>query len=171
MSLILFYNYYSEKQEAPIPDFRPEQQTKLLETKPEATSPPTEITPEVPTLKTETILDKITSTPEVETQGSKIPESQKYIHTLELIAEDTTWILVNIDETMNKELLLNQGERIKLNAKKTFSLKIGNAGGVRLIFDGKEMEPLGEKGKVVTIRLPHTLIPTSERTNENIKSE
>jgi hypothetical protein len=41
-----------------------------------------------------------------------------------------------------------------LQAKTGFSLKIGNAGGVNLIFDGKEIGKLGEKGQVVNLTLP-----------------
>ncbi len=75
-------------------------------------------------------------------------------HTLELIAEDKTWVFVNIDDGESKEVLLNQGEHIKWSAKNSFSLKIGNAGGIKLIFDGKEIGPLGEKGQVVSLELP-----------------
>lgn len=170
LSFILF-QYYSEKTEAPIPDLKTEPQTKPLETKPEATQTPIEVISEVPTSKTETMLDKITRTPEIRPQDSKLTESNKYNHTLELIAEDTTWILVNIDETLIKEILLNQGERIKLNAKKTFSLRIGNAGGLKLIFDGREMERLGEKGKVVTITLPQTPVSKAETPKKSFGTE
>lgn len=170
MSFILF-QYYSERTEVPIPDLKTELQTKPLETKPEAIPTPTEIKPEVPTTKTENIPDKTTHTPEIKSQDSKILESNKYIHTLELIADDKTWILVNIDDTQTKEILLNQGEHIKLNAKKTFYLKIGNAGGVKLIFNGKEIEPLGEKGKVVTITLPQTTVSSTETPKKSFDSE
>ncbi|MDP1759635.1 MAG: helix-turn-helix domain-containing protein, partial [Thermodesulfovibrionales bacterium] len=60
-------------------------------------------------------------------------------HSLEILASDKTWILVTIDNTETKELLLNKGESAKLLAKNGFSLKIGNAGGIKLIFDGKDM--------------------------------
>ncbi len=75
-------------------------------------------------------------------------------HTLELIAEDKTWVFVNIDDGESNEVLLNQGEYIKWSAKNSFSLKIGNAGGIKLIFDGKEIGPLGEKGQVVSLEFP-----------------
>ena len=76
------------------------------------------------------------------------------LHTLELIANEETWILVTIDEKEAKERLLKPGTRTKWTAKSGFSLRIGNAGGIKLIFDGKEIGPLGEKGKVVSLRLP-----------------
>ena len=76
------------------------------------------------------------------------------LHTLELIAEDKTWVFVSIDNQESKEMLLNQGDRIKWSAKNGFSIKIGNAGGIKLTFDGQEIGPLGEKGQVVSLNLP-----------------
>jgi len=75
-------------------------------------------------------------------------------HSLEILASDTTWILVTIDKTESKELLLNKGGSAKFSAKKGFTLKIGNAGGVKLIFDGKDMGAPGESGKVITLNIP-----------------
>jgi tetratricopeptide (TPR) repeat protein len=80
------------------------------------------------------------------------------LHTLELTAEDTTWIFVNIDDRESKEMLLNQGDNIKWSAKNGFLLKIGNAGGIKLIFDGKEIGPLGEKGQAISLTLPSHII-------------
>lgn len=75
-------------------------------------------------------------------------------HSLEILASDKTWILATIDNAESKELLLNKGESTKLSAKDGFSIKIGNAGGIRLIFDGKDMGVPGESGKVITLNLP-----------------
>lgn len=75
-------------------------------------------------------------------------------HTLELSAIETTWLLVKIDDAEPKDMLLNPGEALKFSAKQGFSLKIGNAGGIKLIFDGKDMGIPGEKGKVIDMNLP-----------------
>ncbi len=75
-------------------------------------------------------------------------------HTLEVSAIDTTWLLVKTDDGEAKDMLLNQGESLKFSAKQGFSLKIGNAGGIKLIFDGKDIGIPGEKGKVVNLNLP-----------------
>lgn len=80
-------------------------------------------------------------------------------HTLDISAIDTTWLLVKIDDTEAKDMLLNQGESLKLSAKQGFSLKIGNAGGIKLIFDGKDIGIPGEKGKVVNLNLPSDTTP------------
>ncbi|KAF0143257.1 MAG: hypothetical protein FD156_2777 [Nitrospirae bacterium] len=75
-------------------------------------------------------------------------------HTLDISATDTTWLLVKIDDTEVKDMLLNQGESLRFSAKQGFSLKIGNAGGIKLIFDGKDIGIPGEKGKVINLDLP-----------------
>jgi len=77
-------------------------------------------------------------------------------HMLEIHANDTTWLFVMIDQTETRELLMQPGETLQLQAKKGFSLKIGNAGGIRLVFDGKDIGRLGEKGAVINIDLPHS---------------
>jgi cytoskeleton protein RodZ len=82
------------------------------------------------------------------------PEGEKYAHILKLLASDTTWISVTSDGTNKKEVLLKPGESITFQANNGFSLKIGNAGGVKVIFDGKEMENIGGKGQVVKFNLP-----------------
>ena len=51
-------------------------------------------------------------------------------------------------------MILKPGDRIKWTAKSTISLIIGNAEGLKVIFDGKELGPLGGKGKVVKLKLP-----------------
>ena len=76
-------------------------------------------------------------------------------HILEVLATDTTWFSVNIDNNSTKDILLKPGESVKFQAKNEFSLKIGNAGGVKLIFDGKEIEKLGEKNQVIKLNLPY----------------
>ncbi len=77
---------------------------------------------------------------------------------LEIIATDPTWLFVTIDKADSKEILMKPGETITWHAKKGFFLKIGNAGGIRLVFNGKEIGKLGEKGQVVKMSLPDALI-------------
>jgi len=96
-------------------------------------------------------------------QKEQFVTKKDILHTLELIANEETWIFVTIDEKESKERLLKPGTRAKWTARSGFSLKIGNAGGIKLLFDGKEIGPLGEKGKVVKLRLPSVKILSSNR--------
>ncbi len=75
-------------------------------------------------------------------------------HILEISAIETTWLLVNIDNTDSKEMLLKQDDSVRLSARQSFLLKIGNAGGIKLVLDGKEIGTPGEKGQVITLNLP-----------------
>ena len=75
-------------------------------------------------------------------------------HVLEISANDTTWLLITIDDANTKELTMYPGDSIKLQAAKGFALKVGNAGGIRLSFDNKEIKNLGEKGEVINLTLP-----------------
>jgi len=112
----------------------------------------TEDTPHVPSGK-ENIL-KTEDTPHVLTGKENILKTEDTPHVLKVFAIDTTWLLIAIDNTTTKDMILKPGESIELQAKTGFSLKIGNAGGVKLIFDGKEVGNLGGKGQVVNLNLP-----------------
>jgi tetratricopeptide (TPR) repeat protein len=93
------------------------------------------------------------------------------LHTLELIATETTSIVINIDDGESTEVLLNYGERIKWSAKNGFALKIGNAGGVKLLFDGREIGPLGEKGQVISLKLPPPIISGKDKITIQQRAE
>ncbi|MBU4321083.1 MAG: DUF4115 domain-containing protein [Thermodesulfovibrionales bacterium] len=127
--------------------FAPEGPKTPLSEKP-ASAPPS-LQPDRQTQKNENI-EKAKTEVAANPQGEKTAKE----HSLEILASDKTWILVTIDNTETKEMLLNKGESAKLSAKDGFSLKIGNAGGIKLIFDGKDMGVPGENGKVITLNLP-----------------
>ena len=96
--------------------------------------------------------------PEKETTpaAESAPQRAMSGHLLQINAHDTTWLQVMIDKTEPKELLMQPGDAAEWRAEKCFSLKIGNAGGVKLRFDGKDLANLGEAGQVVTINLPES---------------
>lgn len=75
-------------------------------------------------------------------------------YALEIRASEITWLKVNVDNKQEKDLTLKQGESIKFSADKSFSLLIGNAGGIKLILDGKDIGNIGSMGEVVSVNLP-----------------
>lgn len=89
-----------------------------------------------------------------EVKKENILNTENFRHTLRISASETTWLSVKTDGKREKELLMKPGETIKLQAKDSFSVKIGNAGGVRVIFDGKEIGALGERHQVIKLDLP-----------------
>lgn len=72
---------------------------------------------------------------------------------LMITCKERTWVSVVIDDTEKKEFMLNAQEMIILNAKDMFDLLIGNAGGVKLILNGKDIEFTGKSGEVKRIKL------------------
>ncbi|MBI5048109.1 MAG: helix-turn-helix domain-containing protein [Deltaproteobacteria bacterium] len=83
---------------------------------------------------------------------------------LVLIIEATkpTWIKAEVDGMNPFEVSLKQGEKIKWNAKERFSILIGNAGGVNVIFNDNLLGSLGDEGKVVKLVLPKERLQTPD---------
>lgn len=64
-------------------------------------------------------------------------------------AVEPSWIHATIDGTEIKEALLQPSESVRWEAKEKFTLTVGNAGGVRLFLDGRNLGSLGPSGRVV----------------------
>lgn len=79
----------------------------------------------------------------------QITDTKKLIIT----CHDRTWITVIIDGAEKKELMLKPEEVVTLNAKEKFDLLVGNAGGVSIIFNGKDIGFTGKKGEVKKVSL------------------
>jgi cytoskeleton protein RodZ len=74
---------------------------------------------------------------------------------LRITAAEETWLSLGIDEEPKKNILLQPGETRTWTANGTFVLTLGNAGGVTVVLDGRELPPLGRSGQVVrNLRLP-----------------
>ncbi len=75
-------------------------------------------------------------------------------HSLVVKANEVVWIQVSIDGKEPFDVTLKDGETVVWKAEKGLELKIGNAGGVDLTFDGKHLAPPGQPGYVVSLDLP-----------------
>jgi Domain of unknown function (DUF4115) len=73
---------------------------------------------------------------------------------LTITCQERTWVRIIIDRTETKEFMLNPEEKVALNAKKNFDLLTGNAGGVKLFYNGKDTGFTGKHGEVKHISLP-----------------
>ncbi len=164
--LFLIFIFSSEKQTIPLPSVENQEALPPLAEQQETLLPPPEIQKE--NLMT---TEKQTTPPSAEAKKEdslKVEKATKVgntktlestHHILKISAIDSTWVLADIDGTISKEILLQPGESVTWDAKNSFSLKIGNAGGIKLIFDGKEIGPLGEKGQVISLNLPSSSEP------------
>jgi cytoskeletal protein RodZ len=68
-------------------------------------------------------------------------------------AIEETWMRVKADQNPSFQILLKPGEKFERKAV-NFDIFIGNAGGIKIQFKGKDMEDLGKTGDVVHLRLP-----------------
>ena len=123
---------------------------------------PAETTEEVPSPLPETSQEALT--PQVDTVKETPPESERAKkpvaktatskHTLKVITTETVWLLITADDADPQEMTLKPGETVTFQAQEGFSLKLGNAGGAKVVFNGTELGKLGEKGQVVNLSLP-----------------
>jgi len=72
---------------------------------------------------------------------------------IELRALEDTWMQLSIDGGPSEEILLHPGEVISREGVDNIDMKIGNAGGVELFCNGKDMGRPGESGKVVHLSI------------------
>jgi cytoskeleton protein RodZ len=82
------------------------------------------------------------------------PAGTKDVLQLEMAAVEPTWIKAIADGQAPHVFTLKPDERVTLEAKDQFNLLIGNAGGIRLFLNGKEIYVPGKSGQVVTLQLP-----------------
>jgi len=91
--------------------------------------------------------------------SASLPEplkvADKYQHLI-IKALDKSWVLVTVDNGQSKsEADMVKGQVKAYRALKNFKLKLGNAGGVDVQFNGRPLGILGTTGQVVEITLPN----------------
>ncbi|MBI5101501.1 MAG: helix-turn-helix domain-containing protein [Nitrospirae bacterium] len=84
----------------------------------------------------------------------KTTAADKDLYRLSVSASDTSWIFLQFKNGKSQELTLRAGETREWSFSEGASLRIGNAGGVQVLFDGKNLGPVGKKGEAVTLRFP-----------------
>jgi len=81
------------------------------------------------------------------------PDAPKML-SLEIIATEEAWVSVNTGENGNDQRLLKPGDTAQWTAPESFSIRVGNAGGIKVKFNGRDIGSLGPSGKVINIVLP-----------------
>ncbi|MBI4838068.1 MAG: DUF4115 domain-containing protein [Nitrospirae bacterium] len=76
---------------------------------------------------------------------------------LEIIANEETWVSVSTGPDGKDQRLLKSGDTVQWTAPESFSIKIGNAGGIKIIFNGRDIGSLGPRGKVINLVLPESV--------------
>jgi len=93
--------------------------------------------------------------PAVSSQATGAQRSQAAgEHSLEIIANDLTWMLIRFSNGKYEELLLRPGMIRSWQFSDKAVLKLGNAGGIRLNLDGRDIGSPGSLGQVMTLVFP-----------------
>lgn len=70
---------------------------------------------------------------------------------LALLVESDSWVRVVADGDVVLEETLDAGESREFEGRREVLLRLGNAGGVRLVLNGRSIEPIGGRGEVVDV--------------------
>ena len=76
------------------------------------------------------------------------PDERKKL-VLDIEAIERCWAKVQTDRGTPQEVLLYPGDRVRWKAQDRLALTLGNAGGVRVMLNGKLQGPFGARGQVV----------------------
>jgi hypothetical protein len=72
---------------------------------------------------------------------------------LMIACQQRTWVRIVIDGLEKKEFMMNPEEVLVLDGKEGFDLLIGNAGGIKLFYNGRDTGFAGHEGEVKRISL------------------
>lgn len=72
---------------------------------------------------------------------------------LKLKVNQDCWLNITIDGAVSQQYDLKVGDLIEWKAKESIALDLGNAGGVEAVFNGKQLAPFGDQGKVAHVVL------------------
>lgn len=86
---------------------------------------------------------------EVSTTVTTVPVGTGF--TVHLRAEEDSWVTVTADGRQITKGLLSAGDERSIRAGKQIIVHLGNAGGVQVAFNGKDLPSLGQPGEVKTL--------------------
>lgn len=87
--------------------------------------------------------------PETSTPEAPVEENIR----LEVTALEEVWLQVIIDGLDEDEFTFKKGDSFQWEGSEFLEVKIGNAAGVVLRLNGKDLGPIGKQGQVATLRL------------------
>lgn len=119
---------------------------------PEPVIPPAQ--PEEKVVQPEAVSPDTAARPETNTENTSEPEAAPDQHKLVIIATEECWVHSNADKTDTRQFSLRKGDTFALTFAHSLEIKLGNAGGVRLRYDGNDLPPPGTSGQVLTITFP-----------------
>lgn len=76
-----------------------------------------------------------------------MPGPSQDLKILKIIATELTWLIVQTERDSH-DITLKPGEAVQFSSKEGFKLTIGNAGGIKLVLNGKDLGSPGKSGEV-----------------------
>lgn len=145
-SFIIFYFFspYSSKLPIePLPERSVEGKPSIVPSPPAAATTRTpEEKPVVEARKPLTPSSLVTATTSVQ---------EKKALSLQLKAAEETWVSLQVDDQPEREMTFKPGEGSSVQASNRIRMKIGNAGGLDLILNGRPLGKFGQSGEVVAL--------------------
>ncbi|MBQ9451956.1 MAG: helix-turn-helix domain-containing protein [Desulfovibrio sp.] len=86
--------------------------------------------------------------------GTQTAVSVDAPHKVIITAVEECWVHSSADKTDTRQFSLHKGDTFALTFTTNLELKLGNAGGVHLRYDGVDVPPVGRSGQVRTITFP-----------------
>jgi len=90
------------------------------------------------------------------------PESKEM--QLKLIVTDSTWLRIVYNDSISEDAIYAPGDEKSWQSKEPFYLRIGNASGVRLSLDGKDLGKPGREGRITNILVDQEGIKNIKKT-------
>jgi cytoskeleton protein RodZ len=84
---------------------------------------------------------------------------------LTIEATEAAWVQVKADKAPAVQKLLQAGDTLNIEAKDRFAVDLGNAGGVRITFQGQSLGSPGKRGEVV-----HLVYPEGKRIEKKTEA-
>lgn len=134
----------------------PEIKKAAVSSQPRTSIQPAQTETQQPLPASETLLPRPQALPQaVSSQSTEVQKPQTAgTHSLEIIADELTWMHLTLANGKYEELMLQPGMTRMWQFSDKAVLKLGNAGGIRLKLDGRNMGSPGSSGQVMTLVFP-----------------
>ena len=86
---------------------------------------------------------------------STLIQPKNPFHHFEIEATQSSWVEVKCDGRRSEGVLLQAGEKREWQVARELQILVGNAGGVRMKWDGSTVNLGGRPGQVLRFKLPH----------------
>jgi len=123
---------------------------KPVEMKPPIASSPPVLATTRPPEGRPVVQEKKPLTPSPAVTATTSVQEKKAI-SLQLKAVEETWLSVQADDQSGKDMILKPGEGMTVQASGRILMKLGNAGGLDLVLNGKPLGKPGKSGEVLTL--------------------